>query len=138
MTVEITPVPLDLVNHVWDSVKGFIKSATDTTGGKYNEDDVYNDIQRGTYVLWIIVDKDDIIGTLTTRIAAYPNRRSMSIDWLGGNRLEELLPVFHPVMEQYAKDNRCTHLEGYGRGGWARTLKDYGWKADFVVYNMEL
>jgi hypothetical protein len=37
--------------------------------GKYTARDIYDDIQRGVYVLWIIVENDDIIGTLTTRIA---------------------------------------------------------------------
>jgi hypothetical protein len=41
-------------------------------------------------------------------------------------------------MQKYAKDNKCTYLEGHGRGGWARKLKDYGWKTDHIVYNMEL
>jgi hypothetical protein len=84
------------------------------------------------------VENDAIIGALTTRVAVYPNRRSMSIDWIGGTRLEELLPKFHPVMQKYAKDNKCTYLEGHGRGGWARKLKSYGWKTDHIVYNMEL
>ena len=115
-----------------------MEEAAASTNGKYTARDIYEGIENGVYVLWIIVENDDIIGALTTRIVVYPNRRSMSIDWLGGTRLEELLPLFHPVMAQYAKDNRCSHLEGHGRGGWARKLKSYGWKTDHIVYNMEL
>ena len=137
-TTQITPVPLHAVYAVWPKVVGYMEEAAACTDGKYTARDIYEGIENGVYVLWIIVENDDIIGTLTTRIVAYPNRRSMSIDWLGGTRLEELLPLFHPVMAQYAKDNRCSHLEGHGRGGWARKLKSYGWKTDHIVYNMEL
>ena len=137
-TTQITPVPLHAVDAVWPKVVGYMENAAAITDGKYTARDIYDDIQRGVYVLWIIVENDDIIGALTTRIVAYPNRRSMSIDWLGGTRLEELLPLFHPVMAQYAKDNKCTHLEGHGRGGWARKLRDYGWKSDYMIYKMEL
>ena len=137
-TTQITPVPLHAVYAVWPKVVGYMEEAAASTNGKYTARDIYEGIENGVYVLWIIVENDDIIGTLTTRIVAYPNRRSMSIDWLGGTRLEELLPLFHPVMAQYAKDNRCSHLEGHGRGGWARKLKSYGWKTDHIVYNMEL
>ena len=137
-TTQITPVPLHAVYAVWSKVVGYMKEAAASTNGKYTARDIYEGIENGVYVLWIIVENDDIIGALTTRIAIYPNRRSMSIDWLGGTRLEELLPLFHPVMAQYAKDNRCSHLEGHGRGGWARKLKSYGWKTDHIVYNMEL
>ena len=137
-TTKITPVPLHAVYAVWPKVVGYMEEAAASTNGKYTARDIYEGIENGVYVLWIIVENDDIIGTLTTRVAIYPNRRSMSIDWLGGTRLEELLPLFHPVMAQYAKDNRCSHLEGHGRGGWARKLKNYGWKTDHIVYNMEL
>ena len=137
-TTQITPVPINAVYAVWPKVVGYMEDAAATTGGKYTARDIYEGLENGVYVLWIIVENDDIIGTLTTRVAIYPNRRSMSIDWLGGTRLEELLPLFHPVMAQYAKDNRCSHLEGHGRGGWARKLKNYGWKTDHIVYNMEL
>ena len=137
-TTQITPVPLHAVYAVWPKVVGYMEEAAASTNGKYTARDIYEGIENGVYVLWIIVENDDIIGTLTTRVAIYPNRRSMSIDWLGGTRLEELLPLFHPVMAQYAKDNRCSHLEGHGRGGWARKLKNYGWKTDHIVYNMEL
>jgi hypothetical protein len=135
---QITPVPVSVLDVVWPEVVGYIEDAAATTNGKYKAQDIYDDIQRGVYVLWIIVENDAIIGALTTRVAVYPNRRSMSIDWIGGTRLEELLPKFHPVMQKYAKDNKCTYLEGHGRGGWARKLKSYGWKTDHIVYNMEL
>jgi hypothetical protein len=137
-TTQITPVPINAVYAVWSKVVGYMENAAATTDGKYTARDIYEGLENGIYVLWIIVENDDIIGALTTRIASYPNRRSMSIDWVGGTKLEELLPMFHPVMAQYAKDNGCSHLEGHGRGGWARKLKSYGWKTDHIVYNMEL
>jgi hypothetical protein len=40
--------------------------------GKFVARDIYDDIQNGVYVLWIIVENDDIIGTLTTRIVTLP------------------------------------------------------------------
>ena len=135
-TTQITPVPLHAVYAVWSKVVGYMEEAAASTNGKYTARDIYEGIENGVYVLWIIVENDDIIGALTTRIASYPNRRSMSIDWVGGTKLEELLPMFHPVMAQYAKDNGCSHLEGHGRGGWARKLKSYGWKTERAVRNV--
>ena len=106
-TAQITPVPINAVYAVWPKVVGYMEDATATTDGKYTARDIYEGLENGVYVLWIIVENDDIIGALTTRIAVYPNRRSMSIDWVGGTKLEELLPMFHPVMAKYAKDNGC-------------------------------
>jgi hypothetical protein len=87
---QITPVPVSVLDVVWPEVVGYIEDAAATTNGKYKAQDIYDDIQRGVYVLWIIVENDAIIGALTTRIAVYPNRRSMSLDWVGGSRLRRI------------------------------------------------
>jgi hypothetical protein len=72
-TTQITPVPLHAVDAVWPKVVGYMENAAATTDGKFVAQDIYDDIQRGVYVLWIrIVENDDIIGTLTTRIVTYP------------------------------------------------------------------
>jgi hypothetical protein len=41
-------------------------------------------------------------------------------------------------MERYARDNGCTHIEGYGRKAWGRWLQKYGWKPAYIAYKMEL
>jgi hypothetical protein len=41
-------------------------------------------------------------------------------------------------MEAYARDNGCTHLEGYGRKAWGRWLQKYGWEPEYIAYRMEL
>jgi hypothetical protein len=71
-TTQITPVPLHAVDAVWPKVVGYMENAAATTDGKFVAQDIYDDIQRGVYVLWIIVENDDIIGALTTRIALLP------------------------------------------------------------------
>ena len=39
---------------------------------------------------------------------------------------------------EFAKDNNCTHLEGYGRKAWGRWLGKYGWNPEYIAYRMEL
>jgi hypothetical protein len=52
--------------------------------------------------------------------------------------MAEWLPQAQRVMSKYAKDNRCTHLEGFGRKAWGRWLAKYGWKPEYIAYRMEL
>ena len=138
MDALITPVPVEVLETIWPETSVFIERAVNTTKGKFTLDSVYQDIKRGLYVLWIIVKDDVIMAALTTRIAQYPLRKGLSIDWLGGSNMSELFTRTFPTIVQYAKDNGCTHLEGYGRKAWGKWLESYGWEPDYVAYKMEL
>jgi hypothetical protein len=138
MDALITPVPVEVLETIWPEASVFIERAVNTTKGKFTLDSVYQDIKRGLYVLWIIVKDDVIMAALTTRIAQYPLRKGLSIDWLGGSNMSELFTRTFPTIVQYAKDNGCTHLEGYGRKAWGKWLESYGWEPDYVAYKMEL
>ena len=60
------------------------------------------------------------------------------MDWIAGERMAEWLPMAQETIERYARDNGCTHLEGYGRKAWGRALQKFGWKPDYIAYKMEL
>ena len=101
----------------------------------------YDCIAKDDIVLWIVVDHDkddDIIAAITTKLIEYPQGRSMAMDWIGGTRMKEWLPMTQEVISRYAKDHNCKYLEGYGRKGWGRWLGKYGWKPDYIAYKMEL
>ena len=136
-----TPVPTDYLDVVWSSVAKVLKKSVGTAKGKYEVDDVYDGIAKDDIVLWIVVDHDkddDIIAAITTKLIEYPQGRSMAMDWIGGTRMKEWLPMTQEVISRYAKDHNCKYLEGYGRKGWGRWLGKYGWKPDYIAYKMEL
>ena len=122
------------------ALQKYLKKSVGTAKGKYEVDDLY-DSQKMTIVLWIVVDHDkddDIIAAITTKLIEYPQGRSMAMDWIGGTRMKEWLPMAQNVISRYAKDHNCKYLEGYGRKGWGRWLGKYGWKPDYIAYKMEL
>jgi hypothetical protein len=136
-----SPVPTEYLSFVWDSVSKVLKKSVATAKGKYEVDDLFNCIMEDEIVLWIVVDHDkddEIIAAITTRLIDYPRGRSMGMDWIGGTRMKEWLPMAQNVISRYAKDHNCKYLEGYGRKGWGRWLGKYGWKPDYIAYKMEL
>ena len=137
-TLVCTPVPKRFLNAVWPDVVRVLEKAVATSSGKYNMEDIYDGILDDDYVLWVILDHDEIVAALTTRIAGYPGKRGMAVDWLGGSRMSEWLPSVQRVMTKYARDNKCTHLEAYGRKAWGRWLAKYGWEPEYIAYGMEL
>ena len=137
-TLVCTPVPKKFLDAVWPDIVRVLEKSVATSNGKYDMADIYNGIIEDDYVLWVVLDQDEVVAALTTRILGYPGKRGMAMDWLGGSRMSEWLPSVQRVMNSYARDNGCTHLEAYGRKAWGRWLAKYGWEPEYIAYRMEL
>ena len=136
-----TAVPREAVDIVWADVSGMLNKAIETSEGKYHIDDIYEDLTKGYYNLWLVIDnkKDEkVIAAITTRIIEYPSRKAMAMDWVGGKRMAEWLPIVMNKLISFANDCGCSHLEGYGRKAWMKILKKYKWKPEYIAYRMEI
>lgn len=136
--IVISPVPKDLVLGVWPEIDSVMRASVATTNGKFSMDDVLKGVLEDVYVLWCVFIDGELVAALTTRIIPYAERRGLALDWIGGTRMREWLPTAHEIMETHAKNNGCTHLEGYGRKAWGRWLAKYGWEPEYVAYKLEL
>jgi len=136
-----TAVPREAIDIVWSDVSNMLNKAIKTSGGKYHIDDIYHHLNEGYYNLWLIIDnkKDEkVIAAITTRIIEYPSKKAMAMDWIGGRRMMEWLPIAMERLTSFAKDCGCTHLEGYGRKAWSKILKKYNWNPEYIAYRMEI
>tara|TARA_Y100000114_G_scaffold28021_1_gene23631 strand:+ start:96 stop:524 length:429 start_codon:yes stop_codon:yes gene_type:complete len=136
-----TAVPREAIDIVWPDVINMLNKAVETSKGKYHINDIYEDLTKGFYNLWLIIDdkgEDKVVAALTTRLIKYPNRSAMAMDWVGGKRMAEWLPIAMEKLISFAKDCGCSHLEGYGRKAWIKVLKRYNWKPEYIAYRMEI
>ena len=134
----ISAVPKEAVGAVWADVAKVMNKSVNTSNGKYHIDDLFHGIQSDLYVLWVIMEEEEVIAAITTRIIEYPGKRAMAMDWIGGSKMGKWLPIAQETLEKFAKDNNCTHLEGYGRKAWGRWLGKYGWNPEYIAYRMEI
>ena len=136
-----TAVPREAIDIVWPDVINMLNKAVETSKGKYHINDIYEDLTKGFYNIWLIIDdkgEDKVVAALTTRLIKYPNRSAMAMDWVGGKRMAEWLPIAMEKLSSFAKDCGCSHLEGYGRKAWIKVLKRYNWKPEYIAYRMEI
>ena len=137
-----TSVPKEGLNMFWEDVSEMLAKAVNTSSGKFHIDDIYRDLEEGTYNLWLAIDDTKetgkVVAGITTRIVTYPNKKSLAMDWVGGERMSEWMPLAMKDLTSYAKDCGCSYLEGYGRKAWMRVLKKYNWKPDYIAYKMEI
>jgi len=132
-------VPSEAVRHVWKDVEKVLKKSVATAQGKSETIDVLAGILTDIYVLWVVMDEEDsIIAAFTTRLLVYPQRKALALDFVGGTRMKEWNDQLIDTMRKYANELGCSHLEGYGRKAWGRSLKKYGFYPEYIAYRMEL
>ena len=134
----LTAVPTAVVDVIWNDVARVLRRSVLTAGGRFELNDVREGIKSGFYGLWVVMEEDRVVAALTTRVVVYPQCKSLAMDWIGGSRMREWLPQAQKVMTKFAKENGCTQLEGYGRKGWDRWLRAYGWEPHYIAYKMEI
>mgnify|MGYP000405650276 FL=1 len=132
-------MPSEAVRHVWKDVEKVLKKSVATAQGKSETIDVLAGILTDIYVLWVVMDDDDsIVAAFTTRLLVYPQRKALALDFVGGTRMKEWNDQLIDTMRKYANELGCSHLEGYGRKAWGRSLKKYGFYPEYIAYRMEL
>lgn len=137
--MNISLVPVDHINDVWDSVKHLLAPAVSVTGGRYMLYDVYVGIQTNKMQLWIAFNDDkQIVGCEVTTITDYPSRRLLTSLFTGGKSLRLWRDEMMEVLLRWAEDNECTGIEGYGRKGWIKMLEPYGVKQTLIMFEKDL
>ena len=132
-------MPKEAVGSVWKDVDEILKRAVDTVKDKSEVIDILTGVYEGMYALWVVMNEDDkIIAAFTTRLIQYPRRRALALDWVGGTQMKEWEDQLIDTMKRYGNELGCSHLEGYGRKGWGRALKKYGFYPEYIAYRMEL
>ncbi len=137
--MKVSLVPQEAIGSVWKDVDEILKRAVDTVKDKSEVIDILTGVYEGMYALWVVMNEDDkIIAAFTTRLIQYPRRRALALDWVGGTQMKEWEDQLIDTMKRYGNELGCSHLEGYGRKGWGRALKKYGFYPEYIAYRMEL
>lgn len=135
----ITLIPRDAIETVWPDAAELLKPSVRVQKETFHIVDLYELCINGYYNLWMVFDEDNTaVAAITTRVIRYPNRKSLSMDWIGGTRINEWLPMAQDVLSSYARDMNCKQMEGYGRKGWGRILQKHGWGQNYIAWRMEL
>jgi hypothetical protein len=137
--MNISFVPPNHINDVWEAVEGLIAPAVKVTNGRYMVEDIQIAAKRGDMQLWIAFTEDrDIIGCEVTAISEYPSRRLLTSLFTGGNDLRSWRDKMMQVLVRWAEDNQCSGIEGYGREGWIKMLEPYGIKRGLTMFEKDL
>lgn len=91
-------------------------------------------LASGDALLWVVWEDKKISAAATTEICSVVDRDRILVITSFGGSMPEQWAMFLEQLEQYAKDEKCTRIRGYGRPGWSRFLKNYGYKQPWIVF----
>jgi hypothetical protein len=135
---DLTPVPAPEVEDKWHFAEPWVRSAVEE-GALVETVESYKArcLDRSAQ-LWLIRDHDQVSGAAVTEIYPTPKGLTCAVPVVGAVSLNDaLVPVFEEI-ERWARAEGCVRLEGFGRQGWVRALKPYGWRPLSVVIEKDI
>ncbi len=130
-------VPPDEVNRIWDFVEPFLGMMTPYTEGELLPEDFYESLTNGGMQLWVAVTENEVVAAMVTQVIPYPRKNVLRIICIGGQHMDKWLRFF-PRVEDFALYAGCSSMECWGRKGWLRILKDWGWKCSYHIITKDL
>lgn len=135
--VELVPIPAADVEASWHLVEPWVARAV-REGARIETVESYKArcLDRSAQ-LWLLREKGEVAGAGITEIYDCPQGPTCAVPVLAAVSFETLEVLFETV-EQWARAEGCVSLEGYGRFGWVRSLKPYGWRPVAAVIEKDL
>tara|TARA_R100001129_G_scaffold23391_1_gene14914 strand:+ start:180 stop:605 length:426 start_codon:yes stop_codon:yes gene_type:complete len=139
MTIPVI-IPTDKIKEVENFVTDSINKALKFSGNHYNLDDVLKQLYDGTAQLWILWNekkKTKYQGCIVSKILERPNSKSLNLFIVTGQD-RKLWQDKITILEDFAKQEGCSHLETYARPGWSRILKKHNYKTTHYLLEKKL
>lgn len=109
-----------------------IQTAIDRGGANERLSDIAEAIVAGTMQLWTTERSAAVTAVVTITRPIGPPQSVCQVLYIAGD-MEEAL-AFEEQISAAATGIGCVRLEGAGRTGWGRALRDRGWRPTGSVY----
>lgn len=123
---------------LWPVVAPLLAPAIELASSRMSMRTVRDWLEDGRYVLWVAHADDRVIkAAFLTREAQYPLRRMLTIDGCGGSDMQGWLQAASDAFRSHSRAAGLDGVEMYGRTGWARALRQLGWRATTVMAELD-
>lgn len=131
--IELIPVKRHFLSVYWPDASVLIEKSLQYSDHKYTLQSIEHSLLKDESQLWLARDeKDRLLCACVTTIVIYPNDKRLSILFCGGEGARDWL-CFIQVLKSFALNHGCSAMEIYGRRGWVKLLKRYGFKESGVI-----
>jgi len=134
--MKTTLVPKEHIELVWDSIKGFADRCAKYTFGRFTAEDMLHGLLTKDQQLWIAFDDKGIHAFWVTEVITYPQIKTLVMHFVGGEDFKEWQVNGFSELQKFAREMGCSKIESYGRPGWEKMWKDYGYEKRLVFYEL--
>lgn len=136
MTV-LVPVPAPEIEANWHFAEPWVESAVRegalvSTAADYKQKCLSRHAQ-----LWLLSDHGQTVGAGVTEVFESPKGLTCAVPVLAATDFDVLKALFDGL-EDWARAEGCVRLEGFGRFGWVRALKEHGWRPIAAVIEKDI
>lgn len=124
-------------NLVWEDAESLLQDAINHSNGEFNLLDIKENLINKKMQLWVVYDKFGMCTACITQIIIYPRLKKLTIVLLGGKRINNGWLGHIETIQEFAKSNGCQFVDLYGRPGWEKALKRFGYKKNYVVMKLD-
>jgi len=136
--MNISLVPLEHASSAWNDVRDYLEPAVKRCNGRWTMEHLCAAVSMGGTQLWVAFDEEKVWGALTTEVTYYPNKRILSMHFLGGEDFDKWYHLLLEQISRYAKDMGCHSIEGVARFGFWKYLQADGFEKSAAFYEKEL
>ena len=129
-------VPPEHVLAVWPKVEGYIENALKYTHGRYEPEDILEQLLHDGHLLWIAFEGQHIKGAIVTHFIYYPRKKYLGCPIVTGEEFSTWKNPMLTMLQRFASENGCDGLEATARLGWARVFKDDGYEALWQTFQL--
>lgn len=135
--MQVTLVPSDHVDEVWEAVAPCLERAAEYTYGRYTVDDIRDTIRDYDHDLWMAFDDNGtVFGAVVTTFKHYPRMLALDLVFVGGHEGMTWKDVMLKTLQSFAFDSKCDVIESSGRLGWSKIFKSDGYKPLWQTYEL--
>lgn len=123
----------------WYLIKDMIGRSLEHGNGDLSAYDIFIECLQAICQCWIREDEYGTIhGVAITRVLTHKQYKECVIVCTTSEGWFEHGPDILNMLEDFARGMDCKYTSVYGRKGWARALKKYGYEEPFVTLMKEL
>jgi hypothetical protein len=125
------------IDLVWHEIKSMLLEALQYADGKYTVDDIYQKLTSAQMQLWVVYHNHKLCAFCITQIFIYPTEKRLGILFASGRDVYEWIHL-NEIIKDFATTKGCSAVEIYGRPGWEKILRPFGYEKIHTVLKVEL
>lgn len=125
------------IDLVWHEVIPLLKRSLEYADGKYEVGDVYAFLKSRDMQLFVCMRHGVVASFAITQIVNYPRKKILYVLFAAGIDLHEWPDYMQQIID-WGHVMQCNDIEVPGREGWARVLREQGFKKAYTVARMQL